>query len=470
MSPTGAPGIPGRSPIRKAWHIVCSIRTTAILLATVTAISLLGTFFPQLPAETSLEAEARAEWVAAAQDKYGVLGQALSLLGAFNVYSSPLFLAVLAALLVNGSCCTVDRIRPVWRSITARPSPVRGDDFYRQSTCHASVRITSRERARPLTTSLLSRHRYHLTSEERQEGTYIVARRHQWSRIGSLVTHSALILMAAGALWGTLSGWSESAVVLGPGQTYSVGHGHSFEVRHDGFEIERYLQGGVKDYLSHVVVLRDGVESLRKMVRVNHPLVYEGVGFYLSSSGPSARVLGWDSSGQPLPMQASGTARPSTGEAALNFAPPEDEQSLYLPSLETTLRLSLIEPIAPGNTSETDAAFLFVEAWPLGAVEPSISTRVRVGETVLLAGTSLEFFDDYYSVFRVVSDPGFQPVIAASLIGMVGLLISFYFNPTQVWIKLTDNELLLVGSADHNRVALERQFARLVAEFRSELP
>jgi cytochrome c biogenesis protein len=468
VSPTGGSVISGRSPIHKVWHIACSIRTTAILLATVTAISLLGTLFPQLPAETSLQAEARAEWVAAAQDRYGFLGQPLTLLGAFNVYSSPLFLAALAALLVSGSCCTIDRIRPVWGSITARPSPVRGDDFYRRAACHASVHITSRERARPLTTSLLCRHRYHLTSEERQEATYVVGRRFQWSRIGSLVTHSGLILMAAGALWGASFAWSEPAVILGPGQTYTVGHGHSFELRHDGFEIERYPGGQVKDYLSHVVVLKEGAEALSKTIRVNDPLLYEGVGFYLSSSGPSVHVLGWDSNGQPLPMQTSGASRPSTGEAALNFAPPVDEESLYLPSLETTLRLSLIEPLASGNAAET--AFLLVEVWPLGAVEPSISTGVRSGEAVALSGSTLEFFDDYYSVFRVVSDPGFQPVIAASLIGLVGLLISFYFNPTQTWIKLTDDELLLVGSADHNRVAFERQFARLVAEFQSELP
>ena len=54
---TGAPGLPERCLLRRTWHIVCSIKTTAILLAAVTTISLPGTLFPQLPAEKRPDAE-----------------------------------------------------------------------------------------------------------------------------------------------------------------------------------------------------------------------------------------------------------------------------------------------------------------------------------------------------------------------------------------------------------------------------
>ena len=57
VSTAGAPGVPERCLLRRTWHIVCSIKTTAILLAAVTTISLLGTLFPQLPVETRLYAE-----------------------------------------------------------------------------------------------------------------------------------------------------------------------------------------------------------------------------------------------------------------------------------------------------------------------------------------------------------------------------------------------------------------------------
>lgn len=57
LSTAGAPGVPERYLLHRTWHIVCSIETTAILLAAVTTISLPGTLFPQLLTETCLDAE-----------------------------------------------------------------------------------------------------------------------------------------------------------------------------------------------------------------------------------------------------------------------------------------------------------------------------------------------------------------------------------------------------------------------------
>jgi len=54
---TGAPGVPVRCLLRRTWHIVCSIKTTAILLAAVTTISLPGTLLHQLPTEKRPDAE-----------------------------------------------------------------------------------------------------------------------------------------------------------------------------------------------------------------------------------------------------------------------------------------------------------------------------------------------------------------------------------------------------------------------------
>jgi cytochrome c biogenesis protein len=279
--------------------------------------------------------------------------------------------------------------------------------------------------------------------------------------------HIALVLLALGAMWSLHSAWSEPAVALGPGQIYDVGRGHDFQVRHDGFETERYPDGTVKEYLSHLVVLRQGSEAVRKTIRVNDPLVYEGVAFHLSASGPSVLVRGWDTDGQPLPMEDAINGQISGGKLAVNFASLDQEQSLYIPSLETTLYLTLVEPFAPNSSA--NAPLVALEAVPMGDTGPSISTRVSSGETVVLSGASLQFRGDYHSVLRVVSDPGFQPVIGASLLGVAGLLVAFYFNPSRIWVKLTNSELLLAGSTDRNRVAFEHHFVTLVAELQSKL-
>ena len=52
---------------------------------------------------------------------------------------------------------------------------------------------------------------------------------------------------------------------------------------------------------------------------------------------------------------------------------------------------------------------------------------------------------------------------------MGGLLISFYFYPSRIWVKLTDGELLLAGLPERNRVKFEADFAKLVEELEEKL-
>jgi cytochrome c biogenesis protein len=422
---------------------------------------------PQLSSEIQADEEAYREWWLALETQFGGLAPILRGLGLFTIYASPLALLLLAALLANGIACTLHRVRPVWRSITARPSPVRPDGFYTRTACHRSTEVASTDRARHATEAVLSGHHYRIASVEQDGAIYIAGHRNRWSRIGSIITHSALVLLAIGALWSAHSAWSEPSVALGPGQIYNVGHGHDFGVRHDGFEMERYPDGTVKEYLSHLVVVRQGAEVVSKTIRINDPLVYEGVAFHLYASGPSVLVRGWDTDGQPLVMEDTTDGRISAGDLAANFTSLDQEQSVYIPSVETTLHLTLVEPFAPNSSA--DVALVSLEALPMGDEEPSISTTVSSGETVVLSGVSLQFTEDYHSVLRVVSDPGFQPVIGASLVGLAGLVVSFYSNASSVWVRLTDGELLLAGSSHRNRVAFEQHFAKMVTELQSEL-
>jgi cytochrome c biogenesis protein ResB len=467
VSTSAAAGTEGRYLVRRAWRIICSIKTTVVLLTAITLLSLLGTVFPQLTSEVHADPDTYGQWLVAAEARYGGLSQPLHRLGLFNVYSSSLFILLLAVLFLNGLACTANRLHSIWRALATSPRPVKDENFYARATCHASLRVSSREEARHAMAAVLSRHRYRLTSEEQKEATYVAGHKNRFSRTGTLITHSALILLTLGAVWSVRSRWTEPAVILGPGQVFDIGHGHHFQVRHDGFEIERYEQGPVKDYLSHLTVLRNGSVALAKTIRVNDPLSYEGVAIHLSAAGPAVRVLGWDADGQLLSMQTSGDQQVSEGLLILNFDPPQGEQSMHLPSMEVDLDLSLIEPVTTGSADEMP--FLALEAVPVGQTEPSVVTRVRPGETLLLSGASLQFLPDYYTVVQVVSDPGFPLVILAGLLGVAGLSISFFFHPSRVWLKLMESELLVAGPAERNKIAFEEHFTRLVSDLRNEI-
>lgn len=453
--------------LRKIWRSLCSIKLTVCLLSAIMLISLLGTVFPQVSLLTQTDSAARAQWEADALERYGALGQVFRALGFFNLYASPLFGLLLAALVANGIGCTLNRVRWMWRAIVAKPKAAKPDGFYSKAAHHAIVEVGSTELAQRTIEGLLSRHRYRVLSQVLGGATYLSAHKNDFGRLGTLVTHSALVVMALGGFWTARSAWREPAVVLGPGQLYDVEHSHHFQVRHDGFEIERYPDGSPADYRSHLVVLQDGAQVATKTIRVNDPLTYDGVSFYLSSAGPALQVVGWDKDGNPLPLQTAGQAEARLGQVILNFSGEGGEQSVHLPSLDMDLHVSPCEQALAAVGWEESP--LLIQAYREGQDDPLFSDEVHPGDGVQLSTATLQFVADYYTVLQVVSDPGFPPIILGGFFGLTGLLISFHFYPRRVWIRLRNRELALAGAAARNRIAFGAEFSRLVEELRAEL-
>jgi hypothetical protein len=154
------------------------------------------------------------------------------------------------------------------------------------------------------------------------------------------------------------------------------------------------------------------------------------------------------------------------GDVSLAITGEADEAALYLPTLDVSVTVSLNHTAVLDESAEAPVAFLEVSQ----AGQPLFSDYVPRGEAVQLPGFTLQFVPDYYTMLQVVSDPGFAPVVLASLLGVIGLLISFYFYPSRVWIKLTDEDLVVAGSADRNQTAFQAEFAKLVKDLGEQLP
>jgi len=438
--------------LTRLWRFLGSTGLAVILLIAVILGALVGTLFPQLTPDMAADPAASARWLTAAHEKYGLLFGLYRTLGLFDVYHSHWFLALVAALLLNTVVCTMDRLRVLWRVVTARPRIEQAETFYERMPNRISLAVASVEQGEKALRRVLGRRHYHVVAERQGEVTYFFAERNRLARLATLVTHTSLVLLVLGFLWSGWGGWRERAVALGPGQVYDVGHGQSFAVRSDGLEIERYPNGQPSDYRAHLVVLEKGTEVKRKTVRVNDPLTYRGVSFYLYSYGPAGRVRATDAEGQPVPLQVETGQEVTSGEVTLNFSGEGDGQEIVVPSQDLTMRLVFYY----------QGPSLFVQATRRGETKPFGAGSVRGGDSLKIRDVTFEFALDRYIVLQVVHDPGFKWVILAGFLVMGGLIFSFYFPHKRLWARVTADELRLAGRAERDAVGFEKEFAGLV--------
>lgn len=436
---------------RRLWHFLSSLKLAVILLIATAVVCLLGTLFPQLATEVARDPQANARWLTMAREKYGALAGLYETLGLFDVYRSPGFALLITVLILNTLVCTINRFKATWGAVGARPKVVMPDAFYERIPCRASLALAQEAGATDATLGALAQRHYRVLAEEQEKATYLYADRNRWARLGTLITHLSVALIVLGFAWSQGWGWREPAVALGPGQLYQVGHGNSFLVRCDGFEVERYPGGLPKDYRVRLTILQGESEVVSKIVRVNAPLSYRGIGFYLSSYGPAARIRAHDAMGTPLPLQVMGEGA-SQGEAVLNFAGEGEGKDLLIPSLDLALHVVFYY----------EGPSLFVQANRSG--QAVFADFVHDGEAIELEDARFEFALDRYVVLQVVSDPGFKLAIAAAFLAMAGLIVSLYFPHRRIWAKVTRDEIRLAGLTVGDKVGLERELAATVEE------
>jgi hypothetical protein len=227
--------------LRKLWHLSGSTRLAAILLAALLLTSLLASLFPQMPAKPASQ-DTQGAWLEAAALRYGKATASLYALGLFDVYHTPWFLVLLAALLFNIFACTVQRLPRLWRICTERRS---------------------------------------------------------WTQAGTLVSHVAAMLLLVTVVARPALGWQENGVILSPGQVYPIGHGQAFAVEAGLLAVDRYPDGQPRDYRVPLTILADTSPVLTQTVRLNHPLTFRGVTFYLQSYEPAGQYTVWQVSHDP---------------------------------------------------------------------------------------------------------------------------------------------------------------------------
>jgi cytochrome c biogenesis protein len=395
--------------LQKMWKFLGSWQLAVILLIALLLALLLGSLFPQMPAET----DSREPWLEAVTLRYGPATGLLQSLGVFEVHRSFWFLALLAALLANTLICTLQRLPHLWRSLTEPPVIQRPEAFYQGFARRAEWTFDSQEQGLAVVQESLRRHRFqpHLEQDERIGWASLYAERGCWSQAGTLVSHVAAVWLVIAIACRPAFAWQESGLILLPGEVTHVGHGADLEVRAGRLMPEPQL--GVP------LAVLTAAPVITQRVGINRPFTFQGVTFHLQGYGPAVQIT--------APEGRSGVA--IVGSRA---------QQVTLPEAGLALRVA--------QRPEEDA--FFVEALAASG-ELLGSGNVVPDQEIEIGGVPITFSLTEYTSWQVSHDPTFGLALTGAVLLLGAVVISLWVPYRRLWVRVdSEGRAWMVGAGD----------------------
>lgn len=445
---------------RDLYTFFTSITLAIVLISLIALLALLGTLIPQETFTREVDYIAR----------YGVEGyNTLKKLQLTNIFGSWYFLFLMALFTLNLAACTHKRLMASWRYWKLPMGFIRPEDLKRFEHSYAISGSVCSD-ASPKIREVLQRHGYRV----REHNSQILAEKWRWERFGIDVFHISLVIVIFGGLVTMLFGY----------RTFAIAHqgdvlrlpGADFAVRVNRFWSENYKNSErVMDWRTELTVIENDKEILTKTIEVNAPLRYKGYNFYQSAFGTD-----WQGAARVTLalFRADGTALGEfVGTVDDGFAVPSEnifvKIGAFLPDFALTENL-----IAYSRTQRLENPAVFVEiydaqgfrlmrTWAFSRPEMQRfweTTMARVGgETpyrIKLVGMTAPEFTG----LQITKDPGRPIVYFGFLFVIVGLLVHMYFKHRQIWVHISENEIVIAGMVRNNLKSFAQEFRRLVRE------
>jgi cytochrome c biogenesis protein len=408
--------------VDRIWRFFCSVRAAIVEIAILAVLVLIGT----------QRGSSVPKFIA---DAMPITAPLVDRWYAWDVFRSLPFAGILAVLAIAIAICTMNRAPGIWLAI-AHPTVTTTHGFLRNA--ETSARFTAPLDRDALATQIQEAMRasgYRTLPEERNGEIHLYGDRWRFSRLATFPFHLALILILVGGIVGAAWGFREDELIIPEGSVRDLGHGTGLSVRLDDFSEVYREDGSPMVYRSDITLMRNGEPIDAGSMTVNNPLTFGDIVFYQSGFGQAVTLKVADKRGAVLfddslplgPYQSK--LNPDSPAARMDLVP-------------AGVALSVVAPDQnPANKPELDTLQLlpgemFFMIRPLGADSPidtPVGETVSQGESLQLGDLSLTFVRERrFSAFQVARNPGIPIFIAASVLLVGGLAITFYFPHRRV--------------------------------------
>jgi len=432
----------GANPV---WQFFSSVRLAIFLLIILAVTSIIGTVIPQ------------GESLQYYLDNYGPgMFKVIKLLKLDDTYHSWWYLTLLGLFSLNLIICTLNRL-PFTLKLFRRDYIDVTADYLRRVTFRREWNFKPSGNT-DLASTIVERFRSvagSLREKKLDDGaTVYMAETGKWSYWGLYGLHISILIIFAGAVYGSLAGFKGRMMLLeGEMSDYAVAASDpsekiplGFFIRCDRFFVDFYDTGAPKEFRSDLTIIDNGKEVMKKSILVNDPLTYHGVTFYQSSyqSIPEVSVKVSAASGAARTMVIPAFQRVSWPEAGLTMG-----LMKFLPNVHGVPAARIWIGDAAGRA---DALWLFQ-----GGVK-DINAAGKPYRVELLTAT-----ERYMTGLQVKKDPGVWVVWLGCTGLIAGFAIVFWVGHRRMWLYIDPNgrSVLLGGQANKNRLQFEKDFDAL---------
>ena len=429
------------------WNLFSGVKTSIVLLVLWLVGSVFGTLIPQNgPPEqvVALYGPQWSDWMFAA--------------GLFDVYHSTWYSVILLMLMFNLVACTVDMLPRKLALALEQPKTRKVTGGGKRFFSYQLLLKDSPEKASDHFRQIIARHFPRLDVFQKDGERHIYAQKQAFSHFMIFLVHLSVLLILLGgfvsAQWGfegimeIPEGEERDFVFRKIGNDYQPA-GIPFTVRCDDFRLDRFSNGGPKDYYSSLTVMENGQQTAAKRIEVNEPLSYGKFNFYQSSFHE---------------------------KAALKISVPEKNiqqtvqlgkgEMRFVPETGTALRLS---SFSPGSEAIGMMAQVLVIHGEEGKtfqvpVTSNAEQNARMQEKLPVKIDFASKEPAYTTGLMVVADPGVGWIWAGSFLMVLGLYLTFYTSHRRLSIRLDGKRAELRGLAQRNPTAFRREIEAILHE------
>lgn len=391
------PALP--DPLRPLFRLMTSVKFALGIIAFMALAGVAGVILPQIPPERRSFPQARAEWFADQEDKFGFWYEPLNALGLFDLFNTWWFYSGLVVLVIGIGVCTMGRWAPTWRN-AFRPQRQVPDRYFETARHRqdfenppGGLRIEEALNARG----------YRIEHHERGGTRYLFADKYSWAQMATFVSHLAIVMLLIGGLTSRLFAIDEFVFIPegGTRPVFDLEDDDHLQLAVSDAVGEFDGEGNALDFRTDLTIYKDGREVASGEATVNDPLEWQGYRLHQTAYSADGVALRVTEQGRPLysetvvlgGTQVSPFLRISDGDAAI-FA----EQIIIsdlIPGSSSVGRLLSVpgrETIIFAGLSEGDEQFLLElrEANPAAGRQPFGAT-LAPGDEVELDGLVYSF-------------------------------------------------------------------------------